>query len=255
MAHEECRKLVTGAKTAVLFLHGIVGTPNHFRTQIPLVEAIPKDWSAYVLLLPGHGGDVDDFAAGSMKKWKAHVWDAFRELSQSHERVAVVGHSMGTLFAIQLAVTHPEQVPFLFLLAVPMVPFVRPSFVITCLRFAFGRIREDKPLEKALEDACGTLPTAKLWKYGKWIPRFLELFREISLTYKQLHFLGVPTVAWQSTKDKLVANFAGRVLKKFGNIEVRELIRSTHLYYDPEEQQQVIKNFLDCCEKYIKKQD
>ena len=31
MRHFETRRILPGAKNAVLFLHGIVGTPNHFR--------------------------------------------------------------------------------------------------------------------------------------------------------------------------------------------------------------------------------
>ena len=42
MEHREYRRIVSGADTAVMFLHGIVGTPNHFRDLIPLVDLVPK---------------------------------------------------------------------------------------------------------------------------------------------------------------------------------------------------------------------
>ena len=54
MKHEEMIRIVPGASTAVLFLHGIVGTPNHFVGGVPITEWVPEDWSLHNLLLPGH---------------------------------------------------------------------------------------------------------------------------------------------------------------------------------------------------------
>ena len=125
MNHEEYVRIVPGAKTAVLFIHGIVGTPNHFQDLIPLINVVPEDYSVYNVLLDGHGGTVDDFAKTSMEKWHMQVWGIFEQLSRTHERVILVAHSMGTLFSIQLAIAHPEKVLFLFLLAVPLRPGIR----------------------------------------------------------------------------------------------------------------------------------
>ena len=77
MEHKEYVRIVPGADTAVLFIHGIVGTPNHFTDLISLVELVPEDWSVCNLLLDGHGGNADDFAATSMKKWKNQVIKRF----------------------------------------------------------------------------------------------------------------------------------------------------------------------------------
>jgi len=55
---------IPGAKTAVLMIHGIVGTPEHFAMLYPYV---PEDWSIYSIRLAGHGGSVEDFAAASMR--------------------------------------------------------------------------------------------------------------------------------------------------------------------------------------------
>ena len=44
---------IPGAKTAVLMIHGIVGTPEHFAMLYPYV---PEDWSIYSIRLAGHGG-------------------------------------------------------------------------------------------------------------------------------------------------------------------------------------------------------
>ena len=50
MNHQEYIREIPGAKTAVLMLHGIAGTPDHFEMLLPLV---PADWSIYNILLDG----------------------------------------------------------------------------------------------------------------------------------------------------------------------------------------------------------
>ena len=49
--HKETVRLVPGVETAVLYIHGICGTPDHFRKLIVLEELIPKHVSVYNLPL------------------------------------------------------------------------------------------------------------------------------------------------------------------------------------------------------------
>ena len=56
MEHQETVKILPGAEKAVLFLHGIAGTPEHFRKVLALEELVPESWSVYNLRLDGHGG-------------------------------------------------------------------------------------------------------------------------------------------------------------------------------------------------------
>lgn len=243
MKHREQVRIVPGADAAVLFLHGILGTPNHFVTQIPLVDLVPETISVYNVLLPGHGDTVEGFSHSSMKQWKGYVWSVFQKLSETHRNVILVGHSMGTLFAMQLALEHPEKVPFLFLIAAPMRPWVRAYGAVNCLRLVFGQVREDRPFEVATRDVCGVVTTRKLWKYIGWVPRFLELFVEIYRTEKVMGNLTVPCVAWQSEKDELVSNFSRRVLEKSGVMEVNNLPESSHFYYHPADRETVCADF------------
>lgn len=255
MEHAAYVRLVPGAGTAVLFMHGIVGTPNHFRDLIPLVDLVPEDWSVYNVLLDGHGGSIEDFSRTSMKKWKAQVFAIFDSLCESHRHVIIAAHSMGTLFAIQMALRRPEKVPFLFLIASPMRPWVRLFGIKNLLKLAFGTLRDDVPLEYATRRVAGVHATAQLWKYVAWLPRFLELFREIALTEKEMGTLAVPCVSWQSRKDELVSNFSTGVLVKSGVIQVHELADSTHFYYAPQDQKTVRADFDRLCRGHREKTD
>jgi len=244
MLHEEYVRIIPDADTAVLFIHGIVGTPNHFRDVIPLLDLVPENYSVYNVLLDGHGRTVDDFAKTSMKKWRMQVWGIFEQLSKTHERVILVAHSMGTLFSIQLATEHPEIVPFLFLLAVPLRPGIRLMTIRNLLCLVFGKLRDDVPLEAATMKVCGVQTTRKLWKYLKWIPQYLQLFREIYRTEKVLDKLNVPCVTYQSRRDELVANCTYGVLERSGKMELHKLIHSTHFYYHPDDQRTIRDDLL-----------
>lgn len=235
MDHAEYKRIVPGADTAVLFVHGILGTPNHFRDLIPLVQQVPDTWSVYNVLLDGHGGSTDDFADSSMEKWKKQVKLAFLELTDIHDRVVIVAHSMGTLFAIQLAAEFPQKIPFLFLLGVPLRPHMRPAMIRDCIRMAWGTL----PHGSVLWKATSVTATRKLWKYIRWIPRYLELFREIGATERVLNRIQVPCTAYQSQKDELVSNLTYKVLTRSGVMTVHQLQNSTHFCYTPADSERI----------------
>lgn len=247
MKHPEMKRNVPGAKTAVLFIHGIVGTPRHFRDVLPLESVVPEHWTLYNIRLPGHGGSVEEFGRSSMNRWKRYVRDVFDELAESHEKIVLVGHSMGTLSALQLAVEIPEKVAGLFLLACPMRPCLRFSGIGNMLRLTFGKVREEYPVEAATRDACGVEPTGRIWRYISWIPRFLELFAEVGRTKKLLPRLGRPCVVWQSRRDELVMAASRRVLEKAGTMWVGELPDSTHFYYAEEDRSLLLREFQSFC--------
>lgn len=102
-------------RAAILFVHGILGTPRHFAPFLPYV---PASWSVCNLLLEGHGGSVRDFSHAAMAQWKQQVHAALDALLAEHDRVLITAHSMGTLFAIQEALQRP--VTELFLLNPPL---------------------------------------------------------------------------------------------------------------------------------------
>lgn len=243
MLHEEFVRIVPGSKIAVLFIHGIVGTPNHFRDLLPLVDLVPEDWSVYNVLLPGHGAAVRDFGKSSMKEWKGYAWKVFRQLCDTHERVILVGHSMGTLFSIQMALERPEKVCGLFLIAVPLRVGVKLFGVVNMLRMTFGLLNQNDPVQAATKTVCGTETTWKVWQYIPWIPRMAELIGQMHSTAKLVGDIGAPCVAYQSQRDELVSNRSRKILEKSGRVEVHNLLGSTHFYYSPEDISIVRKRF------------
>lgn len=220
-------RVQTGAKNAALFIHGIVGTPMHFRDLVPL---IPEDWSVYNILLDGHGGQVEDFARTSMKKWKAQVAAQLDEILQTHEQVLMVAHSMGTLFAIDEAIRRPDRIMGLFLLAVPLTPRVTAAAAFNSVKIALGYAKPNTPAGDMLGD-CGVHLSPKLWKYLAWLPRFWELILEAHRTKAKLAQITVPCCAFQSKKDELVSGRSYELLKAHPGIEATVLPDSGHFCY------------------------
>ena len=249
MPHREYVQLVPGADTAVLFLHGIVGTPRHFDKRLPLVHLVPENWSVYSVLLPGHGGSVEDFSASSMQQWKDYVWNTFDDLSKTHRRVILAGHSMGTLFALQLAIEKGEKIPFLFLLAAPICPQV--SFV--AVRHSTGLVFSRKPgrneVQDAMLDAGSVTLTKKVWKYLPWILNLLALLSEARKTKKMLPQLRTKAIVFQSRKDELVARRSAKYLQKSPSVHLIELKQSTHFYYHDDDTLLVQQAFVAACKE------
>lgn len=245
MPHREYVRLVPGAETAVLFLHGIVGTPRHFDSRLPLAHLVPENWSVYSLLLPGHGGSVEDFSNSTMQQWKTYVWKTFDLLAQSHQRVILAGHSMGTLFALQLAMEKGEKVPLLFLIASPICPQVSFAAVSHSMGLVFARRPGQHPVQDAMS-ACGSVTlTKKLWKYLPWIPNLWSLLAEARKTKGLLPTLQTKTIVYQSRHDELVARRSAKYLRRCASVQLFELEESTHYYYTPAEIRLVQQAFVD----------
>lgn len=240
MAHEPYIRLVPGADTAVLLIHGILGTPDHFADLLPL---IPEGISVFNLLLDGHGKGVREFSRTSMKKWETQVEAAVDFLLTTHKKVYIAAHSLGTLLAIQQAVKKP--VAGLFLLAVPIRLGLKPRVVATCWKVWRGRIRDTDLYTIAARNCCGVEQHKNLLLYLGWIPRFWELLIKIRKTQKLLPSLTVPGIACQSAKDELVSLASVSFLTTHSDLQVTFLKDSTHYYYADDDlallQQEFIK--------------
>ena len=76
-----------------------------------------------------------------MAEWKNQVQYALDELLKEHDRVLIVAHSMGTLFAIQEAIKKP--IAELFLLNVPLKIRARPQLFEMVYKIWQGKINPD----------------------------------------------------------------------------------------------------------------
>ena len=231
MEHKEYKRIVPEAQAAVLFVHGIVGTPNHFAE---FVTRVPEGISVWNVLLDGHGGSVRDFSHTSMQKWEAQVRDAVEKLAVSHTEIYIVAHSMGTLFAIDRAIESPT-VKGLFLLAVPLKIAPKPRMLSNLCKVYFDKIKPDDEVAQAAKRCYGIAQDKNPFHYLGWLPRYLELFAKARKTRKRIQELQTPCRVYQSARDELVSTASAKWLSKNENLSVVLLQNSGHYYYTPED--------------------
>ncbi|MBK8022403.1 MAG: alpha/beta fold hydrolase [Chloroflexi bacterium] len=93
--------LRAGNGAAALLVHGFPGTPAEMR---PLGEALhAAGWTARGLLLPGFGSDIGSIDRRRFEDWQGAVIKAAGELRRSHNRLLLIGNSMGGALAISAA--------------------------------------------------------------------------------------------------------------------------------------------------------
>ena len=90
-----------GGSTAVLIIHGYLGSPYDVRY---LAEKLfQSGYTVSVPRLPGHGTCREDFITKGKKEWLDEVYKSYTELKKIYSEVVIAGFSMGGLLAIHAA--------------------------------------------------------------------------------------------------------------------------------------------------------
>ena len=175
MIGKEYIRDVKGADTAVLFLHGFMSTPNEFLDFLPLV---PKEFTLHNILLDGHCKGVRDFAKSSMKKWENQVKETIDSLSETHDSIYIIAHSLGTLLSTEQAINNPK-IKALFFISMPITVFVKPSMIPTSLSVCLGKPNPNNKSAISAANCYGIEPNTNIFLYFGWIPRFIELLIKV----------------------------------------------------------------------------
>lgn len=240
--HRAFKRIVPGAKKAVLFVHGINATPRFFDAYM---AALPKDVSVHSLLLPGHGGSVAEFGRHSAAEWEAHVHAALGELRAAHERVYIMAHSLGTLLTIREAVRDDTGIAGLLLLCVPLRIWSKPTAWGGKLAKGLG----GKASREELQTCYGHEVDARLWRYIGWIPRYLELFMLSKEARRVVQQVRVPTVVFMAGRDEQVSLRSETCMRGNPAIMMKRMPQSTHHLFTPEDKAAVTAALLTMCTK------
>ena len=240
MEHKEYIRINDNADVAVLFIHGIVGTPNHFNGFVSLV---PQSMSVYNMLLDGHGKGVKDFSKTSMRKWETQIATVVENLALTHKKIYIVAHSLGTLLAMEQAINN-EKITELFLLAVPLKLSLKPKMITNSLKVYFDTIRPDDYEAVAAKNCYGIEGDKNPFKYIGWIPRFSELFAKIRQTRQIVNSINTTCLVYQSEKDEMVSKCSKKYFENNPNILVNKLKQSGHYYYDKEDFEFLMTEFI-----------
>lgn len=199
----------------VLILHGFTGTLESVKAlYAPLQEL---GIAVSMPLLMGHGQDSPEALRGV--KWNEWLFDAERalqKLSQDRDRIIVIGHSMGALLALNLAVNYPDQVDSVVLAApaVKLVSLFAPGRPMQFFAPLMSKLFKNWELKTLFADPqCATLISHYSWVPTNAIISFFEL---IKLTLQQLCRVTVPVLVVQCRNDSTVLPESVTIL--FNNI-------------------------------------
>jgi carboxylesterase len=151
-----------GKAPCVVAFHGFGGTASELR---PLLDRVAQaGFAVNAALLPGHGGRVEDLQATTFEEWVAAGRAALRAAVAEHGRAALLGFSMGSLVAMQLAAERPEGLAGLVVLGNALTltaPTSVPLGLLLAARVPLPDIYVVKPRPGDLTDkaAMGALLT------------------------------------------------------------------------------------------------
>lgn len=99
-------ELVGDDPLGVVLVHGFTATP--FEVSYLGKRLGEHGFSVSALLLPGHGTSLEDLDGTTWHQWAAAVAAATDRMAAKHERVALVGQSLGGLLSLYTATQRPE---------------------------------------------------------------------------------------------------------------------------------------------------
>ncbi len=234
---------------AVIFIHGILGSPNQFKKIAVAINN--KGISTRCILLPGHGGKCKEFRKCTSIKWYDYVEKQVREYRKKYKTIIIVGHSMGGLLAVNEAVN--ERVEGIVLLSSPLKVRVTFKEMEICLKILFQKEDKDDTFIKSYREAF-SIERGRLYEYIFWVSPYIHLFKMIKYTKNVLHKINVPTLIIQSEGDETVNyrsadNFYDEIeSEKKSVILLRE---SGHSYYEENEMKVIIENVVGFVEKFL----
>ena len=225
-------------KTALIFVHGIVGNNRIFDFLLPLVQ---DKYEVAFVELKGHGGNALDFSQTSMSQWKNQVEMAVENLSARFNRVAGVGHSMGCLLLMEQAAL--GRLSGLFLLNPPMHIAPKIDLFSNIFKVATGNMLNN-PVAMAAKSAYGvSLDFNPLHYYG-WPKRYLELFAEVKRVRERvIPHLQIPVDVILSRRDEMVSPSSSEAFANLPDVRITMLPDSTHYYYPAEDRKLIKEEF------------
>jgi carboxylesterase len=206
----------------VLCLHGLTGTPWEVR---PPAEALAAaGFACYGPVLPGHGTTPEQLAETSGDRWVEGALAAYDRLSERHERVYVLGLSMGGVLALSVASRRP--VAGLAVLAAPLqlgwVSRTGAQLLHRWVRFLPKTPAIADPEARAVHPGYDRMP----------LPAVVELVRLGRRVTGELDDVSAPLLLVYSRSDPTVpGENAERIQSGVGSrdCEVHWLSRSAHV--------------------------
>ena len=210
---------------AVLFVHGIQGSPEQFRF---LADTLPASVEVRNLLLPGHGGTVSKFRSSGAADWLGALRAETRELLREGKRILYVGHSMGCLLGLLIARELRNPYAGMLLLCCPFHIRLTGRYLKNQISAALAKEAPRDPFAKASWNANSVKAACPL-EYLTCLHPYLELFRLM----KQARREAIPegAVFYFSRQDEIVSPRSRTHVQKRKGLPPEILEGCSHNYF------------------------
>ncbi|MGL5695170.1 MAG: alpha/beta hydrolase [Peptostreptococcaceae bacterium] len=229
---------VENSNTMVVFIHGILESPNQFYNLAKIT--IENNMSVCGILLDGHGKTGMEFANSSLDKWIESVDNGIKKHINKYDNIILVGHSMGVLLAIDYYIKNKNKVKSIVAIATPLNIRIKTNIMKSSLKIAVGVVKEDDILTKYAYKAFSIKDTSLL-TYPRWIPRYIDLFKLTNNIRNKLNEVELPMLIFHCMNDELVSNKSIKTYEKSfnynnknNNKKLIKLFNSGHFYYEKE---------------------
>ncbi len=252
------------ARTGVLLIHGLTGTPNEMRV---LARGLNRQgFTVYAVQLAGHCGTMDQLVDTPWQHWLASTCRGADLLSRYVDRVVVGGLSMGAVLALALAQQRPEQIAGVVALSPTfrydgwsMPAYTKLSFLLPWLRaLGLGRRRvfmeqppygiKDEALRARIVSQMNSGDSAQAGLPGNPWWAVIELHALSARVRKNLDQVRAPCLVIHAQHDDIAAvGNAYEIVKgvRHAPVQLCLLQDSYHMITIDRERRQVIAQVVD----------
>lgn len=236
-----------------ILIHGINGTPDDLEELG--AELTDQGYDVRILLLPGHGTSVRDFARHGWDEWKVAVERAADEALADHRQVVVIGHSLGAALALAVASERPRLSG-----VVALCPPVR---LYDPLAKAVAAVRYVTPYLPAWAEDIRDRKGARLRKRRKVYPltsteALHTLMNALPRLRRQLPSITMPALVIAAHHDHVVPVRDGREAYNLLGSERKNLVvlpHSFHAVTKDVERHVVSKHVIEFCRAEMPRRD
>ena len=242
---EELTFSFKGKKGGLLILHGFTGTPVTLKRLGRYIHKM--DLSVSAPLLPGHGQTAEILNQATQEQWIETADKAFMDLKKNHENVYVLGYSLGSLLALELASRRDLQGLIL---------------ISTALKFTQTQehrrmIAEDTRPLIPIDEIFSLDDPQRFYEYKEWPAlAFKQVFSLSMKVRRLLPNIHAPVKVFHGMNDTLTPpeniGFLSRNIAST-HIEIEKLENSHHRILAGPDQDFVIQKSGDFIEKLLNK--
>ncbi len=226
------------AKTAIVAIHGFMGSPAIFEPLIKYVQ--DEGMGLYAPLLPGHGVSARSFAETRGDLWETHANETIRTVPSNYGNIVLVGHSLGALLCILNTIQAPRRISGIVTMSAAFFPRATYRMMKNALTSISGKdLQPDHPAYAARH--LNGISRGTFLDDIAAAPRYKELMGYARRTREALPSLKVPIKAFFGLKDEAVSIKGASFLEStYKNSETEMLKTATHLNFSLSDWESII---------------